>query len=122
MHLRKLTLQHTAFQARIQQEVAVRLHRLSQKLVFPRHAYLVDGGHLAAYSLRTGAVAPYALVPVRSDSGALRSPHHLLHSPARGTWLLFCRVAASDGAHAIQQQRTQCNLKAFQGMVEEFAL
>ncbi len=77
------------------------LCRLSQKLVFPRHAYMVDGGHLAAYALRTDTVAPYALVFVRSESGALRCPHHLLHSPTRGVWLLFCRVAATDGAPSL---------------------
>jgi len=69
----------------------------SRKLSFPRHAYLVDDGHLAAYALRSGQLSTYALIPPRSATGALRTPHHLVHSPARGAWLLFCRTAAADG-------------------------
>jgi hypothetical protein len=76
--------------------------RMSRKLSFPRHAYLVDDGHLAAYALKSGTLSTYALVPPRSATGALRVPHHLVHSTAKGAWLLFCRTAAADGAlHAV---------------------
>ena len=71
---------------------------MSRKLSFPRHAYLVDDGHLAAYALKSGTLSTYALVPPRSATGALRVPHHLVHSTAKGAWLLFCRTAAADGA------------------------
>jgi hypothetical protein len=71
---------------------------MSRKLSFPRHAYLVDDGHLAAYALKSGTLSTYALVPPWSATGALRVPHHLVHSTAKGAWLLFCRTAAADGA------------------------
>lgn len=74
------------------------MRRISRKLSFPRHAYLVDDGHLAAYALKSGTLSTYALVPPRSATGALRVPHHLVHSTAKGAWLLFCRTAAADGA------------------------
>lgn len=58
----------------------------------------MDDGHLAAYALKSGTLSTYALVPPRSATGALRVPHHLVHSTAKGAWLLFCRTAAADGA------------------------
>ncbi|KAK9810383.1 hypothetical protein WJX72_009786 [[Myrmecia] bisecta] len=72
---------------------------ISKRLAFPKQLYLLDNGHLAAYSPASGKITEVAPLPTAVDSsgGATLAAHHVVHSALSAAWLVFFKVTGSGG-------------------------
>ena len=69
-----------------------------QRLVFPEHLYVVDGGNLAAYNPSAGKMTEFMPLPATNPAtGIAHSAVEVLHSPLHPAWLVFLRVLSSTG-------------------------
>lgn len=69
-----------------------------QRLVFPEHLYVVDGGNLAAYSPSAGKLAEFMPLPnVNPANGVAHAAVEAVHSVLQPAWLVFFRVLSSSG-------------------------
>ncbi len=69
-----------------------------QRLTFPKHLFVVDGGNLAAYSPAEGKLSEFMPLPsINPAMGAAHAAVELVHSPLHPAWLVFFRVLSSAG-------------------------
>ncbi|KAK9864759.1 hypothetical protein WJX84_012411 [Apatococcus fuscideae] len=71
---------------------------LMQRLAFPEHLYVVDGGNLAAYNPSAGKLAEFMRLPaVNPATGLAHAAVEVVHSALQPAWLVFLRVLSASG-------------------------